>query len=178
MCNIANLEGLLENAVCLVVVQFILALVVWMVSFFTKPFMWFIMVFVLTLSCCGMFVVRQFNNSSHNAYKKLLPLGAFAMVVFTILPTLGLLFVIWSNGFKDVIFEGIMTVFQLLFLAYWIAVYFVSDHRVKTEFPPSSIQIKKSTGCSELIQKIMKKGQALNMEVKKEQPVFDDSKLP
>ena len=98
-----------------------------------------------------MFVFRQFNNSSHNAYKKLLPLGAFAMVVFTILPTLGLLFVIWSNGFKDVIFEGIMTVFQLLFLAYWIAVYFVSDHRVKTEFPPSSIQIKKSTSCSELI---------------------------
>ena len=53
------------------------------------------------------------------------------MVVFTFLPTLGLMFIIWSKGFKDCTVEIIITIFQIICLIFWSVIYYESDENVK-----------------------------------------------
>ena len=131
-----ELNILISYGSCICFVQFIMTIAVYIISFLTKPYMVFIILFVFLNSCLGLLVIRKYDNNPHqNAAIKILPLGIILMVIFTFLPFVGLLFVIWSKGFKNCIFEGVMSIFELIFLSFWLSIYYESDENVRETFP-------------------------------------------
>ena len=128
-------NDLMGSTLCVSITNFVFIIVIWSTIFTESIILDLIKVIIFFFGCCGACVVQAYNmDTDNNKFLKILPCGMLVMITLNLFAIMLILMQIISKGMMNCVGEFIAMMFAVALLMTWVALYFVTDRHVESEF--------------------------------------------